>query len=195
MAVIRDTEVTAVILAGGRARRMGGQDKGLLQFEGKPLVSKISDQLKRQCSTVTINANRNLEQYRALGMTVFSDEMEGYQGPLAGMHTALKRMQTPWLITAPCDGPFIDEDYVNQMRQKALDHQHTLAVASLDGRLQPVYALIHKTLEVSLKRFLRSDERKIDRWFYQQTAFSIVEFDHSPTMFININTPEEFHNL
>ena len=84
---------------------------------------------------------------------------------------------------------------VNQMKQKALDHQHTLTVASLDGRLQPVYALIHKTLEVSLKRFLRSDERKIDRWFYQQTAFSIVEFDHSPAMFININTPEEFHNL
>ena len=63
MAVIRDTEVTAVILAGGRARRMGGQDKGLLQFEGKPLVSKISDQLKatvqhrhHQCQSLTLSS-------------------------------------------------------------------------------------------------------------------------------------------
>ncbi|NKB62844.1 MAG: molybdenum cofactor guanylyltransferase [Gammaproteobacteria bacterium] len=187
-------QISAVILAGGMARRMNGQDKGLMKFQGLPMVNRISRALEVQCHRVMINANRNIQYYTPLGFDVFSDELTNYQGPLSGMYTALGKLQTNWLITVPCDGPFVDEHYVSKMYEAVEQNKTQLAVASFDGRLQPVYALIHRSLKSSLGAFLQTGERKIDRWYHQHD-FSIVDFDDSPEMFININTPEQLLDL
>jgi len=189
-----NTDVTAVILAGGMARRMQGQDKGLVRFAGVPMIARIIDQMKHQCAHVVINANRNIAQYEQFRLPVFSDDMPDYQGPLSGMYTALGKIDTAWMITLPCDGPFVSDRYVSRMTRSVADTRRKLAVASCHDRLQPVYALIHQDLKSSLGTFLTTGERKIDRW-YGQHDFATVNLDDMPETFLNINTPEELRRL
>lgn len=182
--------VTAVILAGGRARRMRGHDKGLLKLQGRPLAAHIAEQMTTQCRTLLINANRHPRRYRALGYPVIPDRLTDFPGPLAGMHIALHSLATEWLITLPCDGPVIADDYVARMFA-ATARRYLLAVAKNDQRLQPVYALIHRSLVGSLEQYLHSGGRKIDRW-YQQYPYAEVDFSQTPHMFENINTPQQY---
>lgn len=185
-----NVEISAVILAGGKATRMGGNDKGLIEIDGQPLVKIISSQIQNQVSILLINANRNLPRYRQLGFNVVEDDLSDYQGPLAGMLAALKVIRTDWLITLPCDGPYIAKDYVEKMIGAVEESGFNIAVASNGERLQPVYALIHRKLTTSLAAYLDSGERKIDRW-YKEVGFNEVVFSTSSNMFTNLNTPEE----
>ena len=186
--------VTGLILAGGLARRMEGQDKGLILFRGIGIAQRIAQQLHAQCESICINANRNASEYRKIGYEVFPDELPDYQGPLSGMLTGLKHVTTPWMITTPCDGPFVAADYVSRMKNSVDTNDHNIAVASCNGRLQPVYALLNQSLIKSLEMFLQSGERKIDKW-YQQHLYSVVDFTDTPEMFENINTPEQLQAL
>ena len=99
---ITKKDITGVILAGGRARRMGGADKGLVLFNGKPLIEYVIDALEPQVGCLLINANRNHEKYRSYEFDVISDELKDYCGPLAGMACVLNKIHTPYLVTAPC---------------------------------------------------------------------------------------------
>ncbi len=183
-----------VVLAGGRASRMGGNDKGLVKFNGTPLVRLIAEQISGQANNLLINANRNIEEYRRMGFQVVEDEMQDYQGPLAGILVGLKTCETDWLLTIPCDGPYVSSDYVEKMMHGIEDGRHQIAVASDGDRLQPVYALLHKDLIPSLTTYLKSGERKIDRW-YAQEGYKEVTFPKQENMFTNVNTPEQLAAL
>lgn len=187
-------QITGLILAGGRARRMGGQDKGLLLLQGEAMAQRIARALQAQCQHILINANRNIGDYEKMGYPVVSDQATGFQGPLAGMLTGLAHISTAWMVTAPCDGPFMATDYVQKMQQAVAANNHTIAVAACDDRLQPVYAMLHQSLRESLGAFLDSDERKIDKW-YGQHDYTLVDFSDTPQMFENINTPEQLRAL
>ncbi len=191
---MRIENVTAVVLAGGQATRMGGQDKGLIRISGRTIVDRITSQLSVQVTRVLINANRNLDRYQRLGYTVVTDNLENYQGPLAGMAAALTEVEDDWLLTVPCDGPFLAKDYAHKMLHGAEENRVKLAVASDGIRLQPVYALINKRLVKSLEAFLQSGERKIDRW-YAQHSFATVSFSDQAHMFTNVNTPEQLNEV
>lgn len=182
--------VTGLILAGGQARRMGGTDKGLVTIDGRSMISYIIDALTPQVATVIINANRNLGQYRAYGYPVVSDEIANYQGPLAGMASGLKHCQTDYIATVPCDGPILPDNYVDILLQAASHDGSQLSVGYDGNRLQPVYALIHKSLLEDLNQFLNSGERKIDRW-YEKHSYARADFSTTPEMFTNINTPAD----
>ena len=188
--------ITAVILAGGRATRMGGQDKGLLRYLDKTFVEHIAGSLVSDVAEVVINANRNLDIYSGTGFQVISDALDDYQGPLAGMYSTLLEVDTDWIITAPCDGPFVARDYVSRMSDAVVQSSEKLAVASDGEWLQPVYALVHKDLCENLMDFLDGGERKIDRW-YRQVGFSEVVFSEAEDrkMFTNVNTPEQLASL
>src|SRR5258706_15330656 len=95
--------ITGVILAGGRGQRMGGVDKGLRELRGKPMVSWVLERLVPQVDEVLINANQNLETYRAFGHPVIEDEVRGFAGPLAGLHCALSAARHPLVVSVPCD--------------------------------------------------------------------------------------------
>ena len=107
MTSVTAEDITVVILAGGMGRRMGGQDKGLVEFQGKSLIRHVVDAIRLQSSQILINANRNIEQYRAMGYPVVEDSLSGFQGPLAGFLAALQTISTSYLLTLPCDGPFV----------------------------------------------------------------------------------------
>ncbi len=182
--------ITGLVLAGGQARRMGGVDKGLVNINGQTIVEKITRKLEEQCTNVIINANRNLELYRQLGHEVITDQTSGFQGPLAGMLSGLKSIRTEWLITAPCDGPFLSNTYASSMLNAAQSIGTPIAVAKDHERLQPVYTLLHVSTRDSLEAFLNSGERKIDRWF-SEFKFAEVLITDCDDMFENINTPEQ----
>lgn len=186
----RNPGITGLVLAGGQARRMAGVDKGLLDIGGLTMVERITDCLEKQCDAILINANRNIPEYEQFGYPVVTDVLENYQGPLSGMLSGLKRTSTEWIITAPCDGPFLSAEYTRRMQQAAKSEGTCLAVALGSGRLQPVYAFLHYSLVPSLEAYLDLGERKIDRWM-KLHDMTVVDFTDEPDMFENINTPDE----
>jgi molybdenum cofactor guanylyltransferase len=184
-------QITGVILAGGRASRMGGEDKGLLRVGEWAMVEHVMRALRPQVSDLFINANRNLDRYREFGPTVISDLVEGYCGPLAGMASAMSVARTPWVLTAPCDSPFICHDLAARLYAGLQQTQAQIAIAKSAGdQLEPVFALIDRTLLPSLLNYLNAGDRKIDRW-YAQHAMTTVDFSDEPRMFLNLNTPQD----
>ena len=189
---IRDN-ITGLILAGGQARRMGGTDKGLIQLAGRPMIGHVIDSLQPQVSTILINANRNLNAYQEYGYPVIQDNIDNFQGPLAGMACGLEQCTTKYIATVPCDGPFLPSNYVETLYNAADQKSSKISVAHDGNRLQPVYALIHRELLSDLISYLASGERKIDRW-YDKHHYEKADFSSQQEMFTNINTPDDLQN-
>ena len=184
--------ITAVILAGGRGRRLGGQDKGLLELNGKPLIEFILDAIKPQVKTVIINANRNQDVYATYPYPVVSDDLTDFQGPLAGFAAALSACNTDYIITLPCDGPAVPADLTARLSKALIEDEAELAVAHDGQRMQPVYALIPRSLLSSLLTFLAAGDRKIDLW-YAQHKVALADFSDVVESFFNINTEKDHH--
>jgi molybdenum cofactor guanylyltransferase len=191
---ISKSDITAVILAGGQGRRMGGQDKGLIDFNGQPLIRILVDKLCDQSVSILINANRNQQQYETYGYPVIGDQLENFQGPLAGFAAAMQMVNTQFILTLPCDSPLLIDDYVQRFITAQNQTDAPICVADDGERLQPVHALIRVDLLDSLQQFLHSGDRKIDRW-YAQHNFAKTDFSDSVEMFRNINTPEDKQKL
>jgi molybdenum cofactor guanylyltransferase len=181
---------TGVVLAGGKASRMGGQDKGLITLNGRPLIEYVLAALTPQVGQVLINANRNHATYAQYGHPVIKDDFDGYCGPLAGMASCLRAATTPVMVTAPCDSPFVPGDLVPRLYQKLQQDNAEISVAHNGERLQPVFTMMRNTVLDSLLDFLRKGERKIDKWF-ELHKVSVVDFSGQPDTFLNINTRDD----
>lgn len=180
--------ITAVILAGGEGRRMGGEDKGLIQLAGRSMVEHVLARILPQVGRVIINANRNRAAYARLGHPVFSDELNDFQGPLAGVATALGQIDTPFLLTLPCDSPAPPADLADRLYH-ALREQHAdIAVAHDGRRTHPVFALLRRELLPSLRDYLAAGDRKIDLWFERHRCIA-VDFSDEADAFLNVNSP------
>jgi molybdopterin-guanine dinucleotide biosynthesis protein A len=183
-------QITGMILAGGQGRRMGGVDKGLKLFRGKRLVDHAFERLTPQVAGVIINANQNLSSYRELGVRVVSDAIEGYAGPLAGLHAGLSVSKRPYLATVPCDSPFLPLDLVSRLYSHLDDAGAEIAVAKTGDQAHPVFCLVRRGVLDHLTDFLKGGGRKIDAWY--STLFVVeVNFDDQAEAFSNINTLEE----
>ncbi|UCB54860.1 MAG: molybdenum cofactor guanylyltransferase [Thiotrichales bacterium] len=187
-------DVTAVILAGGKGRRMDGEDKGLIELAGRPLIEYVIEAIEPQVEHIILNANRNQAQYARYGYPVISDALADYQGPLAGFISALTNAGTSHIVTLPCDGPFIASDLVDRLISALNASGADIAVAHDGDRMQPVYSLIPTRLSSSLADFLDTGERKIDRW-YKQLRVALADFSDCPDSFRNINTAEQREQL
>ncbi len=189
--MIERQQITALILAGGKGRRMGGRDKGLLPFGDGLLVGQVLAAILPQVGAVMINANRHQVEYAQLGYPVVADTLAGFQGPLAGFLAGLEQLQTEYLMTLPCDGPIVVADLALRLANGLEDAGADIAVAHDGKRLQPVYALLHRRVLPDLRAALAEGERKIDRW-YPRNAWVTVDFSDVPEQFSNINTPEDY---
>lgn len=185
--------ITGLILAGGRGTRMGSIDKGLQLLDGLPMVAHVIQRLTPQVGHLMISANQNLEAYRQFGLPVLPDEITGFAGPLAGLQTGLRHVQTPYLVTAPCDGPFLPEDIVARLWKGMEDQNADVAIAvtgeSESRRAQPVYCLLKTSLQPQLERYLESGKRKMDGWYAPLKVAEVLFKDE--ISFRNINTLEE----
>ena len=186
-------QITGMILAGGQGRRMGGVDKGLKNFRDKRLVEHAFERLAPQVAGVIINANQNLSAYRELGVRVVSDAIEGYAGPLAGLHAGLSVSKRPYLATVPCDSPFLPADLVSRLFSKLDEAGAEVAVAKTGDQAHPVFCLVRRGVLDHLTDFLKGGGRKIDAWY--STLFVVeVNFDDQAGAFSNINTLEELQD-
>jgi molybdopterin-guanine dinucleotide biosynthesis protein A len=196
--MITSEDITGLILAGGRAQRMGGIDKGLIPFHGKPLIESAIKRLKPQVSTILINANRSITKYSHYGYPVLMDETPDFSGPLAGFSVGLKHCKTLYLLTSPCDSPLLPTDLAQKMAVELESNNLELVFASLkedDGKVwsQPVFCLMKSDLQDSLNAFLSKGDLKIDRWFKVLRSGTVV-FENAQA-FANVNTPEELAAL
>ena len=187
-------KITALILAGGRGSRMGSVDKGLQLFKGKPMVAHVLERMSPQVDEVIINANRSIDQYAAFGHRVVPDAIDGFAGPLAGLHVGLMQATTPLLVTAPCDSPFLPLDLVTRLHTAMEVGNVDLAVAKTYDQVHPVFCLVKRDLEPHLREFLASGQRKIDKW-YATLRVVEVQFDDQESAFANINTEAELREL
>jgi len=185
-----DNNVTAVILSGGMARRMGGQDKGLIELNGRPMIEYVIDALKPQVDSIVINANRNLEQYRRYGYPVVEDITGDYFGPLAGMASGLQACSSDRILTVPCDSPFVPPVLADKLNAALFEQGADLSVANDSERMQPVFAMLRRHLLPSLLAYLDGGGRKIDTW-YAEHQMALADLSDWPDAFININTPED----
>lgn len=182
--------VTGIVLAGGQGRRMGGVDKGLQPLEGRPMVAWAIERLAPQVEAIVVNANQNLDAYRAFGYPVVSDAVGGFAGPLAGLHAGLQATRTALAVTVPCDSPFLPTDLVARLRSALEAGNAELAVAKTGDQPHPVFSLVQRRILPHLEAFLRSGGRKIDAW-YASLEVVEVSFDDQAEAFSNINTRED----
>jgi molybdopterin-guanine dinucleotide biosynthesis protein A len=182
--------VTGIVLAGGQGRRMGGVDKGLQRLDGRPMVAWSIARLAPQVETIIVNANQNLDAYRAFGHPVVSDAVGGFAGPLAGLHAGLQATHTALAVTVPCDSPFLPTDLVERLHAALEAQPAELAVAKTGTQPHPVFCLVRRSVLPHLEAFLQGGGRKIDAW-YASLAVVEVSFDDQPEAFSNINTREE----
>jgi len=186
-------DITGLILAGGRGSRMGSIDKGLAPFGAQPMVQHVLQRLQPQVQRLLINANQNLDAYAAFGAPVWPDAMPDFAGPLAGLQTGLMHCETPYLVTAPCDSPFLPADLVARLSAALLAEDADLAVAVTGAgdtrQPHPVFCLAKVSVLPHLTAFLEGGGRKVDRW-YATLRVAEVHFADEDA-FRNINTLAE----
>lgn len=187
-------KITGVILAGGLARRMNHQDKGLVNYKGRPLVSYAIAVLAPLVSEVVINANRNHEQYQPFGLRVIADQTDSFDGPLAGILTAMINTDAEVLLVVPCDAPLMTTKHLQKLLFTRARLDADVAVAFDGGRLHPVFLAIHTRLQTSLENYLASGQRKVQAWLTQHNTVQ-VNFSDQPEIFTNINTLTDLSEL
>ena len=125
------TAVTGIVLAGGQGSRMGGVDKGLQPFRGRPMVAHAIERLEPQVDELLINANRNTDDYGRFGHRVIADEIAGFAGPLAGFERGLTHAAGALVATVPCDSPFLPRDLVARLHAALEGAKAELAVVEV----------------------------------------------------------------
>ncbi len=180
--------VSAIILAGGRGRRVGGQDKGLLVYQHKPLIDHVIARLLPQVEELLISANRNLDEYARRGYPVLIDALPDYPGPLAGVLAGLEKARFDWLVVSPCDTPQLPLDLVDglcRVRAKsravvAKDPQHTHYTT----------LMLHKDRLGALSAYLERGGRSV-KGFLEAVGATSAEFADARS-FLNCNQGTEF---
>jgi molybdopterin-guanine dinucleotide biosynthesis protein A len=188
------SSITGVVLAGGKARRMGGVDKGLILFRGQPLVAYALEALRVVASRIVINANRNRERYTKFGFPVVADATDTFEGPLAGLLCAMRFAETPYVMAVPCDSPMMTGGLLRRLADRLSDCQAEVCVAHDGERLHPVFLLAERSLVQSLEAYLASGGRKIDLWLADR-RLALADYSDHPELFVNVNTPEDLATL
>ncbi|MBK4715403.1 molybdopterin-guanine dinucleotide biosynthesis protein B [Enterobacterales bacterium BIT-L3] len=179
--------VCGVILAGGRATRMGGRDKGLLMLNGQPLWKHIYHLLAPQVGQMAISANRNLDAYKYNDIPVIPDNLADFPGPLAGMLSIMQAINSEWFLFCPCDTPKIPENIAELLWQA---RGNSPAVWVNDGeRDHPTIALVHRQLIPALEKYLAKGERRVMVFLRQHGGKPWTVND--PNSFVNVNTPDD----
>ena len=181
-----------VILAGGKATRMGGGDKGLKRVGGRRLIDIVIARLAPQCGDLALNANGDPGRFADLGLPVLPDSLPDHPGPLAGVLAGLDWAADKGagaIVTAAADTPFFPADLVDRLRDAA--GPSGLALAASDGQRQPTFGLWPVALREDLRSALKDGLRKIVLWTDAHAA-GTADFPTAPfDPFFNVNTPED----
>lgn len=188
-----------VLLAGGRARRMGGGDKCLLPLGVQTLLQRSIERAQPQVGTLLLSANGNALRFARTRLKVVADQYPDNPGPLAGIHAALKWMQEhqpdeEWLASFACDTPFFPRDLVTRLQTVAVASDARLALACSGGRVHPVFGLWHASLLKPIEEQLQSGESpRLQDWVSAQKPVEVDFAFEGLDPFFNINTPQDLY--
>jgi len=154
------------------------------------MIEYVIETLSPQVDNILINANRNQDDYSRFGHTVIADQVEGYAGPLAGMASAIQACHSEYILSAPCDGPWVPIDLAKRLLTQLEKEGASISTAHDGERLQPVFALIHRKLLPSILSYLESGKRRLGYWVKQQNP-ALADFSDQPEVFFNVNSPVE----
>ena len=181
-----DKKISCIILAGGKGKRVGGVDKGLLEYRNKPLIEHTINAVTPQVDDIVISANRNIERYKNYAKKVISDESEDYLGPLAGIDAALPHCAHDLVLIVACDTPFLPADIIDTF---LLKQNKKLYIAESGNKLQ-LALLIHRSLHDSIKRSLHEGQLRLMQWVKAQQPETVIFQDDAA--FKNFNYNEDF---
>ncbi|MBU1665455.1 MAG: molybdenum cofactor guanylyltransferase [Gammaproteobacteria bacterium] len=182
--------VSAIILAGGLARRFRGEDKGLIELARRPLAAWVAERLRGHVAEVLLNANRNLAGYAALGYPVVADHLPGNLGPLSGLLAAARTAQQEWLLTVPCDAPFLPLDLGIHLHAQALANDVPMVRAADETGTHYAVMLMHRSLLADLDLYVQSGGRQVRAWQEMHPVETVV-FSGDPYAFLNVNSPDD----
>lgn len=184
----------AIVLTGGRGERMGGRDKGLVKLCGKPLVQWVTESIAPQVDGVILSANRNLDEYKELGFPVVVDEFGDFQGPLAGIHAALKKINSEFVLVVPTDSPKLPPDLCYKLGSALMHSNAEIAVVETGGRIQPVFLLFRSSLKPDVEQWLQQGTRKALDWI-KSRQYVTVSFSGDELLMVNINDMENLEEV
>ncbi len=187
-------KATGIVLAGGLARRMNKQDKGLVIYHDKPMVAYAVEAMSKVAATVLINANRNQQEYAQFGFKVIADQTDTFDGPLAGILVGMLTAETDIVCVMPCDSPLFKAEHLQRLLITLTENKVDIAVAFDGERMHPVFLALKTSLKGSLEKYLSAGNRKIDIWL-QQHQLTKVDFSRDVKVFLNINTLGELEAL
>ena len=182
---------SVLLLAGGRGQRMGGRDKGLLHWQGRPLIAWMQEKVRPLSDDLIISCNRNLQYYAAYADRLVTDGDDDYQGPLAGIRAGLASARHPQLLVLPCDAPLVDRALLDGLLTRAGEHP---VVVRQGQYWEPLLCLLPTQLKDDLEQAWQSGQRSPQRWFAHHAP---VAFDcpiGDPRL-ANVNTPQMLESL
>ncbi len=189
-------KIAGVVLAGGLARRMGGGDKGMRLVAGRPILDWVIERARPQVLSLCLNANGDPARFARYGLSVVSDGVPGFAGPLAGVLAGLDWAAegvagATHVASVATDAPFLPRDLVARLAA-SVQGETELACAASDGRDHPVFGLWPIALRHELRRAMVEDGvRKVDLWTGHY-SLRRVEFSCDPVdPFFNANAPED----
>jgi molybdopterin-guanine dinucleotide biosynthesis protein A len=188
--------ITGIILAGGAGNRVGGRDKGLIIWQGRPLIEHCVQRLAPQVSGLIISCNRNLDSYRQYSSQLVEDANSNYQGPLAGLVAAAEHVQTDLVLVAPCDVPQLPVDLVSRLLGGLNNDEFTNADVSYakdDSHRHYLCALVRASALATLPGYLATGQRAVKHWYASLNTTS-VDFSDCSDCFLNLNSSSQTTN-
>jgi len=188
--------LTIAVQAGGESRRMG-QDKGLVSFLGKPLITRVLERVASLADEIVVTTNRP-EAYQFLELPLFPDRIPG-RGALGGLYTALSAASQPLVLVIACDMPFVNPDLLAVERDLLLETQSDAVVPHIGDGVEPFHAVYRREACLPhIQAAIQADKWRADAWFSQAKITlirkdQILEVDPQMLSFLNVNTPEELH--
>jgi molybdopterin-guanine dinucleotide biosynthesis protein A len=168
---------------------MGGQDKGLLEWRGEPLIAHLHRQTRALSDDLIISCNRNLERYAPYADQLVHDDEGDFPGPLAGIRAGLKAAKHPYLLVLPCDVPQIDSSLLDSMRETASKHPGKPLMVRHGEHWEPLLCVIPRALAANFERAWSDGERSPGRIMRTLQAVALQCPSNDPRL-ANLNTPE-----
>lgn len=178
-----------LLLAGGQGQRMGGRDKGLVEWNGEPLIAHLHRVTRPLTDDLIVSCNRNQETYARYADQLVQDTDTDFAGPLAGIRTALPKARHDWLLILPCDVPLIDTSLLQDLRQMASEHPDRPIMVREGNHWQPLICIIPTTHAKVLEAAWQSGERSPGRAMQILTPIALQLPEGDPRL-ANLNTPE-----
>ena len=177
---------SVLLLSGGRGQRMGGRDKGLVQWRGRPLIAWLHDLTRPLSDDLIISCNRNNEHYAPYADQLVADADQNFQGPLAGIRAGMAAARHEQMLVLPCDAPLVDRALIESL----LAHAGSQPVVIRQGSYwQPLFCLLPTRLKDDLEHVWQSGERSPQRWFGRLSPIA-VDCPLEDGRLANLNTPE-----